>query len=157
MLQLSQSYMCSLFSALIGSSSGMGAGQAGPWACSALCPYYFLHRQFSAFQLPLKHQHFCPCCVQEEYFETRCRGILCRGLLCTSNFREQLLLDAPIFPGSFIYMIIKCHLWPKLRFKTHSAAVCLKKKNLLRTSFQCPFYSARGLENMELASRPRVH
>lgn len=86
-------YICSLFSVLIGSSSGVGVGQ-GCMGCSSVCPYYFLHRQFSAFQLPLKHQQFWPHHVQKGILW--CRGTLRRKLLCNSNFREQLFLQMPI-------------------------------------------------------------
>lgn len=95
MLQLSQSYMCSLFSALIGSSSGMGAGQAGLGLVLLCAPIIFSTGSLVLSNYLWSISTFALVVCRREYFETRCRGTLCRGFLCTSNFREQLLLQMP--------------------------------------------------------------
>lgn len=147
MLQLSQSYMCGLFSALIGSSSGMGAGQAGLGLVLLCAPIIFSTGSLVLSNYLWSISTFALVVCRREYFETRCRGTLCRGFLCTSNFREQLLLQMPQSSQVVSSRSLSCAICGltthKLRFKTHpySAAVYLTKNkppgNLF--FFQCPF------------------
>lgn len=99
-LQLPESYACSLFSALIGGHFDMGL--RGALVCSALCPYYFLHRQFSAFQLPLKHQQFfASSCAEGNSLKLSAGALSAGSFLRTLNFREQLLLQMPDLLSQF--------------------------------------------------------